>query len=202
MSIRPGLAAPDFEAQAYANGAFQKVKLSDYKGKWVVLFFYPADFTFVCPTELTAVGARYDELKKLGVEVLSVSVDTVFVHKAWQEAELSKMLPGGLPYPMVSDISQKIGKDYGVFDEKLNLHLRGVFVIDPDGVIQASQILNAPVGRDVDELIREIQAFQYVREAKGTEVCPSGWRPGKATLKQPGAGMVGKVHEAWKVEKK
>jgi alkyl hydroperoxide reductase subunit AhpC len=200
MSLRPGLAAPDFEVQALIGGGFQKVKLSDYRSKWVVLFFYPADFTFVCPTELVAVASRYNDLKSLGVEFLSISVDTVFVHKAWQENELSKMIPGGLPYPMVADLAGKIGQAYGVFDDSLNLNLRGMFIIDPDGVVQASEILNAPVGRDVDELIRLVQAFQHVRNTKGAEACPAGWRPGMAALR-PGPDMVGKVFEAWKVVK-
>lgn len=134
------------------------------------------------------------------MEFLSISVDTVFVHKAWQETELSRMVPGGLPYPMVSDLAGKIGKDYGIYDESLNLNLRGTFLVDPDGVVQATVSLNAPVGRDVDEMIRLVQAFQHVRNAKGSEACPVGWKPGKATLK-PGPGMVGKVAEAWKVEK-
>jgi peroxiredoxin (alkyl hydroperoxide reductase subunit C) len=197
MSLRPGLQAPDFEATAYLNGGFQKVKLSSYKGKWVILFFYPADFTFVCPTELVSVAKHYEELKKLGVEVLSVSIDTQFVHKVWQETELTKMIPGGLPFPMVADLSGKIGQNYGVYAEEIGLDLRGTFIIDPDGVLQASTVLNAPVGRDAEELLRQIQAFQFVRNAKGAEVCPASWKPGKSTLK-PGPGLTGKVHENWK----
>jgi len=197
MSLRPGMAAPDFEAPACTKGQFGKVKLSDHRGKWVVLLFYPADFTFVCPTELAAVAGRYPEIQGLGVEILALSIDTQFAHKVWQEGELSKIVPGGVPYPMLSDQAGKIGRLYDVYDENIGLDLRGLFLIDPDGVIQAVQVLNAPVGRDVDELVRQIQAFQHVRSMKGAEVCPIGWKPGKATLK-PGPGLVGKVSENWK----
>jgi len=134
----------------------------------------------------------------VGVHFLAVSIDTKFVHKVWQETELAAMVPGGIPYPMLSDLAGKVGKLYEVYDEGLGLSLRGTFIIDPDGVIQSVQVLNAPVGRDVDELIRQVQAFQHVRSAKGSEACPIGWKPGKATLK-PGGDLVGKVSEAWKV---
>ncbi len=129
--------------------------------------------------------------------MLAASVDTVFAHKVWQESELSRLVPGGLPFPMLSDLSGKIGQLYGVYDDRLSLNLRGLFIIDPDGVVQAIQVLNAPVGRDVDELLRQVRAFPHVRDSKGAEACPVGWRPGKATLK-PGAGLVGKVAEVWK----
>jgi len=129
--------------------------------------------------------------------VLAVSCDTVFTHKVWQESELSKMVKGGVPFPMLSDPGGKIGEIYGVYDENLGLNIRGRFIIDPDGVIQAMEILAPPVGRNVDELIRQIQAFQYVRKSQGTEACPAGWEPGKTTLK-PGPDLVGKVWEVWK----
>jgi len=146
---------------------------------------------------LTAVAARYPEIKKLGVEVLSMSVDSVFVHKIWQEEELSKMVDGGVPYPMLSDAGGKVGEIYGVYDRDAGVNIRGRFLIDPDGVIQAMEILAPPVGRNVEELIRQIQAFQHVRETKGKEVCPSGWQPGKTVLK-PGPDLVGKVWKVWK----
>jgi peroxiredoxin len=119
------------------QGGFKNVKLSDYKGKWVVLCFYPGDFTFVWPTELSAVAVKYEELKKLGVEVLAMSVDSRFVHKIWQEQELSKMVPGGVPFPMLSDAGGRIGSVYGVYDEDAGVNIRGRFLIDPDGVVQA-----------------------------------------------------------------
>ena len=131
--------------------------------------------------------------------MLSVSVDSHFVHKMWQDKELSKMVEGGVPFPMLSDSSGNIGKIYGVYDEDAGVEMRGRFIIDPDGIIQAIEILTPPVGRNVSELIRQIQAFQHVRKTNGTEAAPSGWQPGKPTLK-PGPDLVGKVWEAWKVD--
>jgi alkyl hydroperoxide reductase subunit AhpC len=145
---------------------------------------------------LAAVAVKYKEVTKLGVEMLSVSVDSHFVHKMWQEEELSKMVKGGVPFPMVSDAAGRIGSIYGVYDEAAGVDVRGRFIIDPDGVIQAIEILAPPVGRNVSELIRQIQAFQLVRKTKGAEATPSGWQPGKPTLK-PGPDLVGKVWEAW-----
>jgi peroxiredoxin (alkyl hydroperoxide reductase subunit C) len=146
---------------------------------------------------LTAVAARYPELKALGVEVLSMSVDSVFVHKIWQEEELSKMVEGGVPYPMLSDQGGKIGAVYGVYDEAAGVNVRGRFLIDPDGVIQAMEVLTPPVGRNSAELVRQVKAFQHVRETG--EATPSGWTPGKTTLK-PGPDLVGKVWKVWKPE--
>jgi len=148
---------------------------------------------------LAAVATKYEELKKLDVEVLSISVDSHFVHKIWQEEELSKMVKGGVPYPMLSDAGGKIGSVYGVYNEAGGVNVRGRFIIDPDGVIQAMEILTPPVGRNVNELFRQIQAFQLVRKSKGSEATPSGWQPGKPTLK-PGPDLVGKVWKEWKVE--
>ncbi len=144
---------------------------------------------------MTAVAARYEEIEALGVEVLSVSVDSVFVHKIWQEQELSKMVEGGVPYPMLSDQGGEIGTLYNVYNGSVNV--RGRFLIDPDGVIQAMEVLTPPVGRNVSELIRQIKAYQHVRETG--EVMPSGWQPGKPTLK-PGVGLAGKVWKVWKPE--
>ncbi len=146
---------------------------------------------------MTAVAAKYDEIKALGVQVLSISTDSRFTHKIWQEVELSKMVPGGVPYPMLSDSGGRIGTIYGVYDEEAGVDIRGRFLIDPDGVIQAMEVLTPPVGRNVAELIRQVQAFQHVR-ATG-EATPSGWQPGKVTLK-PGPNLVGKVWEVWKPE--
>ncbi len=148
---------------------------------------------------MAAVASRYKELQDLNVEVLSISVDSHFVHKMWQDNELSKMLERGVPFPMISDGSGNIGKIYGVYDENAGVEMRGRFIIDPDGVVQAFEILTPPVGRNVDELIRQIQAFQHVRKTNGKEATPSGWRPGKPVLK-PGPDLVGKVWEVWKVE--
>ena len=148
---------------------------------------------------MTAVAARYQEFKDLDVEILAVSVDSVFVHKIWQEEELSKMVDGGVPYPLLSDGAGSLGKIYGVYDETAGVDVRGRFLIDPDGVVQAMEILTPPVGRSVGESLRQIQAFQHVRKTGAAEVCPSGWTPGKTVLK-PGPDLVGKVWKVWKPE--
>ncbi len=145
---------------------------------------------------MASVAARYKEIKDLDAEVLSCSVDSQFTHKIWQEVELSKMVEGGVPYPMMADTGGKIGTLYGVYDEEGGVNVRGRFLIDPDGVIQAMEVLTPPVGRNVDELIRQLQAFQHVR--KTNEPTPSGWKPGKKSLK-PGPDLVGRVWEAWKI---
>jgi len=128
-----------------------------------------------------------------------VSVDSVFVHKIWEEEELSKMVEGGIPYPMLSDGAGNIGRIYGVYDEDAGVDIRGRFLIDPDGVVQAMEVLTPPVGRRIAETIRQVQAFQHVRKTKGAEACPAGWEPGKPTLK-PGPDLVGKVWTEWKPE--
>jgi peroxiredoxin (alkyl hydroperoxide reductase subunit C) len=143
------------------------------------------------------VAVKYPELQKLGVQVLSVSTDSRFSHKIWQETELSKMVEGGVPYPMLSDQTGKIGELYGVYDEVAGVNIRGRFLIDPDGIIQAMEMLTPPVGRNVSELFRQVQAYQLVRETKGAEATPSGWQPGRPTLKV-GPDLVGKVWKVWK----
>jgi peroxiredoxin (alkyl hydroperoxide reductase subunit C) len=149
---------------------------------------------------LTAVAVKYPELKNLGVEVLSMSVDSIFVHKIWQQNELSKMVEGGVPYPMLSDPGGNIGEVYEVYDAESRVNIRGQFIIDPDGVLQAMEILAPAVGRNVDELVRQMKAFQKVRESKGKKATPAGWQPGQAILK-PGPDLVGKVFEQWKPAK-
>ena len=145
---------------------------------------------------MTAVAAKYSEFQKLNVEFLAMSVDSVFSHKVWQEKELSKMVKGGVPYPMLSDAGGKIGEIYGVYDEEAGVDIRGRFIIDPDGTIQAMEVLAPPVGRNIEELTRQIQAFQCVRDSNGKEATPAGWHPGKQTLK-PGPDLVCKVCEIW-----
>ncbi len=132
----------------------------------------------------------------MGVQVLSMSTDSVFVHKVWNEAELSKMVDGGVPFPMLSDAGGKVGAVYGVYDEAAGVDTRGRFIIDPDGVVQGFEVLTPPVGRNVAETIRQLHAFQLVRETGGAEATPSGWHPGKPTLK-PGPDLVGRVWEVW-----
>jgi peroxiredoxin (alkyl hydroperoxide reductase subunit C) len=145
---------------------------------------------------VSAVADGYAELQALGVEVISVSVDSHFVHKMWNDYELTKMVDGGVPFAMASDQAGNIGRAYGVWDEAQGIEMRGRFIIDPDGVIQAMEVLTPPVGRRLAETIRQVQAFQLVRETGGTEATPAGWQPGDPTLK-PGPGLVGKVWEVW-----
>ncbi len=145
---------------------------------------------------MSAVADKHGEFQKLGVEVLSMSVDSVFVHKMWNETELSKMVEGGVPFPMLSDAGGKVGEVYGVYDEDAGVDTRGRFIIDPDGVVQGFEVLTPPVGRNVAETLRQIQAFQLVCKTEGAEATPSGWRPGKPTL-QPGPALVGRVWEVW-----
>ena len=178
-----GEKVPDYELDAYLpeKKDFGKIKFSDVfkKGNWLILFFYPADYTFVCPTELSDIGDIYDEVKKMGAELFSVSTDTHFVHYAWAASE--KML-ANLRYPMAADPTHNLSKLFGVYDASSGLALRGTFIIDPEGVLQAYEVNTNSIGRSAFELIRKIQAAQFVREHKG-EVCPASWRPGNQTLK-------------------
>lgn len=145
---------------------------------------------------MSAVAAQYEALQKLGVEVFSVSVDSHFVHKMWNDQELVKMVDGGVPFHMVSDQAGNVGRAYGVYDDQQGIEMRGRFIIDPDGVIQAMEVLTPPVGRKLAETVRQVQAYQLVRNSAGKEATPAGWEPGKPTLK-PGPDLVGKVWEVW-----
>ncbi|CAI7914811.1 unnamed protein product [Closterium sp. NIES-54] len=175
--------APDFEADAVFDQEFIKVKLSEYlsQGKYVVLFFYPLDFTFVCPTEITAFSDRYSEFEKINTEVLGVSVDSVFSHLAWIQTDRKSGGLGDLNYPLVADLTKSISKKYNVLMED-GIALRGLFIIDPKGVIQHATINNLAIGRSVDETLRTLQAVQYV-QSNPDEVCPAGWQPGEKTMK-------------------
>ncbi|EFH47469.1 hypothetical protein ARALYDRAFT_908552 [Arabidopsis lyrata subsp. lyrata] len=178
-----GNKAPDFEAEAVFDQEFIKVKLSEYIGKkYVILFFYPLDFTFVCPTEITAFSDRYEEFEKLNTEVLGVSVDSVFSHLAWVQTDRKSGGLGDLNYPLVSDITKSISKSFGVLIPDQGIALRGLFIIDKEGVIQHSTINNLGIGRSVDETMRTLQALQYVQE-NPDEVCPAGWKPGEKSMK-------------------
>lgn len=179
---------PDFETKAFHENKIKKIKLSDYKGKWVVVFFYPADFTFVCPTELEELANNYEKLKKMNVEVLSVSTDTEFVHKAWHD---NSPAIKKVNFPMLADPTGKLCKLFGTYIREEGLSLRGSFIIDPDGVLKTIEIHDNSIGRSAEELIRKIQAAQFTRE-RGGEVCPAGWKPGSKTLK-PGLELVGKI---------
>jgi len=180
--------APKFEAKAFYNEEITTVKLSNYKGKWIILFFYPADFTFVCPTELGEMADNYEEFKKLGVEIISVSTDTVFAHKAWHDnSETIKKIK----FPMIADPAGEICNAYGTMIPMEGISLRGTFIIDPDGVLKAFEIHDNSIGRSAKELLRKIKAAQFVRE-HDDQVCPASWEPGKKTLK-PGLNLVGKI---------
>jgi len=180
LVARIGKEAPDFEAESVVNGEFQKVKLSDYRGKYVVFFFYPLDFTFVCPTEIIAFSDRADEFRKIGAEVIGASVDSHFTHLAWIKTPRKEGGLGKMNIPLVSDLTKDISRNYGVLLEDQGITLRGLFIIDPNGIVRQITINDLPVGRDVDETLRLVQAFQFVD--KNGEVCPAGWKPGKDTI--------------------
>jgi len=172
--------APDFKAEALVGKLFKEVKLKDYDGKWVALFFYPLDFTFVCPTEITSFSDRYEEFKKLGCEVLACSVDSKFTHLAWTNSPRKEGGLGEIAYPILADITKKIARDYGVLVNDA-IALRGLFLINPKGKVVYSVVHDLAVGRSVDETLRVLKAFQQVD--KTGEVCPAGWTEGKKTMK-------------------
>lgn len=179
---------PSFKAQAYHDGAFKTVSSDDLKGKWSVFFFYPADFTFVCPTELGDLADHYATLQKMSVEVYSVSTDTHFVHKAWHDAsETIKKIK----YPMLADPTGFLARSFGVYIEDDGLAYRGTFLVNPDGLIKIAEIHDNGIGRNAEELVRKVQAAQFVATHQG-EVCPAKWKPGADTLK-PGINLVGKI---------
>jgi peroxiredoxin len=177
-----------FKSNAFHNGKFVQVSDEDLRGRWSVVFFYPADFTFVCPTELGDLADHYAELQDMGVEVFSVSTDTHFTHKAWHDASSTIRK---IAYPMVGDPTGTISRNFGVMIEEEGLALRGTFVVNPEGVIKLCEIHDLGIGRSAQELIRKIQAAQYVAANDG-EVCPANWKPGKQTL-APSLDLVGKI---------
>jgi NADH-dependent peroxiredoxin subunit C len=177
-----------FKATAYHQGEFVPVSDADLRGKWSVVFFYPADFTFVCPTELGDLADHYAQFQKLGVEIYSVSTDTHFTHKAWHDTSDTIRKIG---YPMIGDPTGTLARTFGVMIEEQGLALRGSFVINPEGVIKIAEIHDLGIGRSAVELLRKIQAAQYVASHDG-EVCPANWQPGAATL-SPSLDLVGKI---------
>ncbi|MCL1040306.1 peroxiredoxin [Shewanella marisflavi] len=177
-----------FSATAYHNGDFVSVTEQDLLGKWSVVFFYPADFTFVCPTELGDMADHYEKLQSMGVEVYSVSTDTHFTHKAWHD---SSDTIGKINYPMIGDPTGVISRNFGVMIEEEGLALRGTFVINPEGQIKVAEIHDLGIGRSASELVRKILAAQYVATHDG-EVCPAAWQPGEDTL-APSLDLVGKI---------
>jgi NADH-dependent peroxiredoxin subunit C len=187
MSIIGREVAP-FKAQAFHNGEFIEVTEENLKGKWSIFCFYPADFTFVCPTELEDLQNEYATLKDLGVEVYSVSTDTHFTHKAWHDHSDAI---GKIEYIMIGDPTQRISRDFEILNEEAGLADRGTYIIDPDGKIQAVEINADGIGRDASTLVNKIKAAQYVRNNPG-EVCPAKWQEGSTTLK-PSLDLVGKI---------
>lgn len=179
---------PEFKAQAYYNNDFITVTDKDLKGKWSVFFFYPADFTFVCPTELEDMADKYEEFKKMGVEIYSVSTDTHFTHKAWHDTSPAIKK---INYPMLADPTGHLAKAFGVYIEEEGLAYRGTFLVSPDGQIKIAELHDNGIGRNADELLRKTQAAQFVATNPG-EVCPAKWKPGAKTLK-PGLDLVGKI---------
>ncbi len=180
MSVMVTQPAPDFTAEAVVGEEFQQVKLSDYRGKYVVLFFYPLDFTFVCPTEIIAFSDRIKEFHDRGAEVLGCSIDSKFSHLAWIQTAREKGGLGGLGYPLVADLTKKISADYGVLLEA-GIALRGLFLIDQKGVVRAATVHDLPLGRSVDESLRVLDALQHFE--KHGEVCPADWKKGGLTIK-------------------
>ncbi|MCG5535251.1 alkyl hydroperoxide reductase subunit C [Ectothiorhodospira mobilis] len=177
-----------FKATAFHNGEFIEVSDESLKGQWSVFFFYPADFTFVCPTELGDLADHYEEFKRLGVEIYSVSTDTHFTHKAWHD---SSATIGKLQFPMLADPTLQISRDFEVLIESDGLAERGTFVIDPEGKIQIVEINAGNIGRNAEELLRKVKAAQYVA-AHPNEVCPAKWQEGEETL-EPSLDLVGKI---------
>ena len=179
--IRVGQQAPDFTATAVFDQEFKTIKLSDYRGQYTILFFYPLDFTFVCPTEIIAFSDRYKEFSTLNTEILGVSVDSEFSHLAWIQTDRKEGGIGDIDYPLVSDIKKEISTAYNVLDPDAGVSLRGLFIIDPEGVIQHATVNNLSFGRSVDETLRTLKAIQYV-QSHPDEVCPAGWKEGDKTM--------------------
>ncbi|MCR1951677.1 MULTISPECIES: alkyl hydroperoxide reductase subunit C [unclassified Clostridium] len=178
----------DFKVQAYHNGNFKEVSKEDVLGKWSIFFFYPADFTFVCPTELGDLADHYEKFREIGAEIYSVSEDTHFVHKAWADATetIAKV-----QYPMLGDPTGKLARMFEVLIEEEGLALRGTFIVNPEGEIQAYEVHQNGIGRNAEELLRKVQAAQFVAE-HGDQVCPANWTPGEETL-VPSLDLVGKL---------
>lgn len=186
--LKIGGVIDDLTLPAFIEGDVKDIKLSAYHGKWHVLFFYPADFTFVCPTELEELANLYEEFKKIDCEILSVSTDTAYAHKAWHDTSPAI---GKVKYPMLSDANHKLSKFCGFLIEEEGMTLRGTVIVDPDGVAKGIEINDNSIGRSAKELLRKVKAAQFVRK-HGDQVCPASWEEGDETL-TPGVGLVGKI---------
>ena len=187
MSVLVGKQAPDFTADAVMpDGSFKQINLSDYKGQYVVLFFYPLDFTFVCPTEIIAFDKRNEKFLEKGVQLLGCSIDSKFSHWAWRNTKVRNGGIGQISYPLVADITKNIARDYDVLINDA-VALRGAFLIDKDGVVQHQVINNLPLGRNIDEMLRMVDALQFTEEHG--EVCPAGWKEGKDAMNPSSDGV-------------
>jgi len=179
--------APDFAATAVmADGSFEEIRLSDYRGKYVVFFFYPLDFTFVCPSEILAFNHSLEEFKKKDCELIGVSVDSHFTHLAWKETAVENGGIGNVQYPLVSDLKKEIAAHYGVLHDD-SVALRGLFLIDKQGVIRHAVVNDLPLGRNVDEALRMLDALRFIEEHG--EVCPANWREGEEAMKPTAEGV-------------
>nr|YP_010619487.1 2-Cys peroxiredoxin [Xiphosiphonia pinnulata]WAX03500.1 2-Cys peroxiredoxin [Xiphosiphonia pinnulata] len=179
--LQVGDRAPDFSATAVYEQEFKEIRLSDYLGKYLILLFYPLDFTFVCPTEIMAFSDMYDQIKSLDAEILGISVDSEYCHLAWMQLDRESGGVGDLRYPLVSDLRKEISLSFNILNEE-GKSLRGLFIIDREGIIQHYLVNSLDVGRSVDETIRTLRAIQYVQN-NPDEVCPANWQPGQSTIK-------------------
>jgi len=194
--VKVGHPVPDFEFEVFHKDKIEKLRFSDLKGTWIILFFYPADFTFVCPTELEELAGCYQHCKDLNAEVISVSSDTVFTHKAWRDSSPAIQK---IEFPMAADPAGRLSIAFGTYidggaldhTEDEGLSLRGTFIIDPDGIVRSMEVNDNAIGRSAKELVRKLKAAQYVR-AHGGQVCPASWEEGDDTL-EPGLDLVGKI---------
>jgi len=186
MSSLVGKEAPRIELEGVVHKEFKKFDLPHTDGKWTLLLFYPLDFTFVCPTEIIAFSDAHSRFREIGVEIYGVSVDSVFSHLAWTETDRKQGGVGDIEYPLLADINKKVAESYGILTEA-GVALRGLFLIDDEGIVQHATINNLAVGRSVDETLRLVQAFQHTREVG--EACPAGWQPGDDTMKETPEGL-------------
>jgi len=186
MSVQIGKPAPDFTTTAVFNGAFEDVTLSEYRGKNVVLFFWPLDFTFVCPTEIVAFSEAYDQFKERNTEVLGASIDSHYTHLAWQKVPRAQGGLGNIRFPMLADLTRKISTDYGVLSEEQGVAFRGLFLIDKEGTVRHMLVNDLPLGRSVDEAIRMVDALSHFE--RNGEVCPANWKPGAKSMKPDPTG--------------
>ena len=187
MAVLVGKQAPDFTAEAVIKGDFKEIRLSDYRGKYVVMFFYPLDFTFVCPTELHAFQDKLDTFRQMNTEVLGVSIDSAHCHHAWLRTPKSNGGIQGVTYPLIADINKTIARDYDVLLHDAGVALRGAFLIDKDGIVQHQTVNNLPLGRNIDELVRLTESLQFTEEHG--EVCPANWQKGAKSMKPNQDGL-------------